>query len=115
MASNGANSASDAPTSSEQVKTDIITLTRFLTEEQAKHKEATGDFTSVVTLSYAIHHFLSGLMLIHSNPSNLAFSFMPYNSPSNPSPTGFDVQAWQTSPAWPAPPTPPVTIRRSLT
>jgi fructose-1,6-bisphosphatase I len=29
----------------EAVNTDIITLTRFLTEEQAKHKEATGDFT----------------------------------------------------------------------
>lgn len=31
----------------EQVNTDIITLTRFLTEEQAKHAEATGDFTWV--------------------------------------------------------------------
>jgi fructose-1,6-bisphosphatase I len=29
----------------EAVNTDIITLTRFLTEEQTKHKEATGDFT----------------------------------------------------------------------
>jgi fructose-1,6-bisphosphatase I len=29
----------------EQVNTNIITLTRFLTEEQTKHKEATGDFT----------------------------------------------------------------------
>lgn len=29
----------------EKVNTNIITLTRFLTEEQAKHKEATGDFT----------------------------------------------------------------------
>jgi fructose-1,6-bisphosphatase I len=31
----------------EAINTDIITLTRFLTEEQAKHKEATGDFTYV--------------------------------------------------------------------
>ena len=31
--------------STEKVNTNIITLTRFLTEEQAKHKEATGDFT----------------------------------------------------------------------
>ena len=31
----------------EAVNTDIITLTRFLTEEQSKHKEATGDFTYV--------------------------------------------------------------------
>ena len=29
----------------EQVNYNIITLTRFLTEEQARHKEATGDFT----------------------------------------------------------------------
>lgn len=29
----------------EKVNTSILTLTRFLTEEQAKHKEATGDFT----------------------------------------------------------------------
>jgi fructose-1,6-bisphosphatase I len=29
----------------EKVNTHIITLTRFLTEEQSKHKEATGDFT----------------------------------------------------------------------
>jgi fructose-1,6-bisphosphatase I len=32
-------------TDTEKVNTNIITLTRFLTEEQAKHKEATGDFT----------------------------------------------------------------------
>lgn len=31
----------------EAINTDIVTLTRFLTEEQAKHKEATGDFTYV--------------------------------------------------------------------
>lgn len=31
--------------SQERINTDIITLTRFLTEEQSKHKEATGDFT----------------------------------------------------------------------
>jgi fructose-1,6-bisphosphatase I len=29
----------------EKVNTHIVTLTRFLTEEQTKHKEATGDFT----------------------------------------------------------------------
>jgi len=32
----------------EQVNYNIITLTRFLTEEQSKHKEATGDFTFVL-------------------------------------------------------------------
>lgn len=31
------------------IDTHIITLTRFLTEEQVKHKEATGDFTYDVT------------------------------------------------------------------
>jgi len=39
MATNG------VPLQSEKVNTDIVTLTRFLTEEQGKHKEATGDFT----------------------------------------------------------------------
>ena len=29
----------------EQINTNIVTLTRFLTEEQTKHAEATGDFT----------------------------------------------------------------------
>jgi fructose-1,6-bisphosphatase I len=33
------------PVQNEKINTDIVTLTRFLTEEQAKHKEATGDFT----------------------------------------------------------------------
>lgn len=29
----------------ESINTEIVTLTRYLTEEQSKHKEATGDFT----------------------------------------------------------------------
>lgn len=36
-----------APVAQEKINTDIVTLTRFLTEEQSKHKEATGDFTYV--------------------------------------------------------------------
>ena len=40
MATNGNGQAKQ-----EAINTDIITLTRFLTEEQSKHKEATGDFT----------------------------------------------------------------------
>ena len=44
MASNG-NGNGDGGSVGEKVNTDIVTLTRFLTEEQAKHKEATGDFT----------------------------------------------------------------------
>nr|POF14288.1 bifunctional lycopene cyclase/phytoene synthase [Quercus suber] len=42
--SNGTNGNGGAM-GSEEIKTDIITLTRFLNEEQTKHKEATGDFT----------------------------------------------------------------------
>lgn len=34
-----------SPPETEKVNTHIVTLTRFLTEEQTKHKEATGDFT----------------------------------------------------------------------
>lgn len=45
MASNGNGDRQQG----EAVNTDIITLTRFLTEEQTKHKEATGDFTYVWT------------------------------------------------------------------
>jgi fructose-1,6-bisphosphatase I len=37
------------PVAQEKINTDIVTLTRFLTEEQSKHKEATGDFTYVST------------------------------------------------------------------
>ncbi|KAI9699976.1 MAG: Fructose-1,6-bisphosphatase [Candelina mexicana] len=44
MASDGVNSEA-APIAQEKINTDIVTLTRFLTEEQTKHKEATGDFT----------------------------------------------------------------------
>lgn len=35
------------PVAQEKINTNIITLTRFLTEEQTKVKEATGDFTCV--------------------------------------------------------------------
>jgi fructose-1,6-bisphosphatase I len=31
----------------ESINTEIMTLTRFLNEEQTKHREATGDFTYV--------------------------------------------------------------------
>ncbi|KAF2860643.1 putative fructose-1,6-bisphosphatase Fbp1 [Piedraia hortae CBS 480.64] len=33
------------PVGQEKINTDIVTLTRYLNEEQTKHKEATGDFT----------------------------------------------------------------------
>jgi hypothetical protein len=39
---------SAASAAQEKINIDIVTLTRFLTEEQTKHKEATGDFTYAV-------------------------------------------------------------------
>lgn len=48
MATNGNG---EAGSGQEKINTDIITLTRFLTEEQTKHKEATGDFTYVLSLA----------------------------------------------------------------
>ena len=47
MTSNGMNGDMGGPVGGEKINTDIVTLTRFLTEEQRKHKEATGDFTCV--------------------------------------------------------------------
>lgn len=41
------NNGEVAAASHEKINTDIVTLTRFLTEEQSKHKEATGEFTYV--------------------------------------------------------------------
>lgn len=46
MASNG-----NGQSSQEKINTDIVTLTRWITEEQTKHKEATGDFTYVQFLA----------------------------------------------------------------
>lgn len=43
MSANGNGGA--PPVGQEKINTDIVTLTRFLTEEQAKVPEATGDFT----------------------------------------------------------------------
>lgn len=45
MATNNNGNGEAGVVGSEKINTDIITLTRFLTEEQTKHKEATGDFT----------------------------------------------------------------------
>jgi fructose-1,6-bisphosphatase I len=42
MATNGNNGGA---VGNENINTDIVTLTRFLTEEQTKVPEATGDFT----------------------------------------------------------------------
>jgi fructose-1,6-bisphosphatase I len=47
MATKATVTNGDAPSagSGTKINTDIVTLTRFLTEEQTKHHEATGDFT----------------------------------------------------------------------
>lgn len=45
---NGDDNGTHIQTDIEQVNYNIVTLTRFLTEEQIKHKEATGDFTYVL-------------------------------------------------------------------
>jgi len=48
MTTKGASGTGDSnggAVGTEKINTDIVTLTRFLTEEQVKHKEATGDFT----------------------------------------------------------------------
>ncbi|KAK2819427.1 Fructose-1,6-bisphosphatase, partial [Arthroderma sp. PD_2] len=45
MADANANGNGSGAVGNENINTDIITLTRFLTEEQTKHPEATGDFT----------------------------------------------------------------------
>jgi fructose-1,6-bisphosphatase I len=42
-----ATNGDQPPVGQENINTDIVTLTRFLTEEQTKHPEATGDFTYV--------------------------------------------------------------------
>ena len=68
MATNG------APIQEEKINVDIVTLTRFLTEEQAKHKEATGDFT------YAFDRLRR---VIYTADILTDFSAMLYSSRSN--------------------------------
>lgn len=87
MATNGASNGTGQPmtgTGQEKINLDIITLTRFLTEEQTKHKEATGDFTSAKSHPDTfIQAFTDG---------ELDSSATPSNSLSNPSPTTSDEQ-----------------------
>lgn len=55
---------------SEKINTNIVTLTRFLNEEQAKHKDATGDFTYVPPLPITTaHHHSLPLTADHGLPS----------------------------------------------
>ncbi|KAI5285137.1 Fructose-1,6-bisphosphatase [Ascosphaera aggregata] len=62
-------SPSTPPTGREEINTNIITLTRFLTEEQTKVPEATGDFTLLChALQFAfksISHYIRRATLIN--------------------------------------------------
>lgn len=72
MATNGTNGSGDAGLGGgEVINYDIVTLTRFLTEEQAKHKEATGDFTYVYTTRWQQETTNLQRLLCHA----LQFSF----------------------------------------
>lgn len=71
----------------EKVNVDIVTLTRFLTEEQRKHKEATGDFTYVVP-----RQSCSDQQTDESLPT--ACCAMLSSSPSNPLHTISVEQVW---------------------
>jgi fructose-1,6-bisphosphatase I len=48
-----ASSGNEGGPAQEKINTDIITLTRFLTEGQTKYQDATGDFTYVLNLEKA--------------------------------------------------------------
>lgn len=67
------------PVAEEKINTNIVTLTRFLTEEQTKHKEATGDFTYVFNPCF--------LTIRHANTHFQVCYAMLYSSPSSPLPT----------------------------
>lgn len=69
----------------EKINTNIVTLTRFLTEEQVKHKEATGDFTYVNPPSHLLFFRIGTTQ--QANMRIPASSAMPSSSPSSPSPT----------------------------
>jgi hypothetical protein len=77
---------SDQQNQQEKINTDIITLTRFLTEEQSKHKEATGDFTCVKRRRYVRPE-----LMYHPD-----FYAMPFNLRSRALPTTFGEPHWST-------------------
>ena len=75
------------PVAQEKINTDIVTLTRFLTEEQSKHKEATGDFTYAFLCQY---NSLDGST--HPKTDSQLFTACyatRFNSPLSQSPTTF--------------------------
>ena len=65
-----------APVGMENINTDIVTLTRFLNEEQTKHPEATGEFTHVYFLAPSCldltHTYVVGsFAMLFNSPSSL--------------------------------------------
>ena len=67
MATNGMNGDA-GPVGGETINTEIITLTRFLTEEQHKHKEATGDFTSVLAILWILTMSIEQTLGFYATP-----------------------------------------------
>ncbi|KAI1102891.1 inositol phosphatase [Jackrogersella minutella] len=67
MATNGSSNV--PPAEAAAINTNIVTLTRFLTEEQVKHVEATGDFTLLchaLQFSFkAISHYIRRATLVN--------------------------------------------------
>jgi len=78
MSSN--NESHTGPGGSEAINTEIITLTRFLTEEQTKHKEATGDFTYVWSSQSCEFALLTSRAVSSATPCNSRSSQLPTTS-----------------------------------
>ena len=84
MATNGTNGNGESVTGTgqEKINLDIVTLTRFLTEEQTKHKEATGDFTCTES-SQLLQHPLIHLQSPLPRPAILLQVHLLLHSPSH--------------------------------
>lgn len=77
----------------ENINTDIVTLTRFLTEEQLRVPEATGDFTYVIPQTTQC---ISTVMREANYQMMQVSSATPCNSPSSQLPTTSDEPASST-------------------
>lgn len=108
----------------EAVNTDIITLTRFLTEEQTKHKEATGDFTYGLASYCRVWTRLTDMTRLLCHALQFAFKSIAYYirraTLINVRDPTLILKLQQltnipSSPASKAPPTPPATTKRNST
>lgn len=61
----------------ESINTEIVTLTRYLTEEQTKHKEATGDFT-YINPRHSIEDFTLTASRLLTHALQFAFKSIAY-------------------------------------